>query len=214
LSAGAAAGGGWVVVVPVKGSTGKSRLEHPDRARLAAAIALDTLDAVRRARLVAEVVVVTADDRLAEEVAGPDAAGPDAAGPAPVRVVRDPGAGLNGAVAAGLAAVAPHRGRAALLGDLPALDPADLDAALELAAERPRALVPDAEGAGTTLITARPGEPLHPSFGEDSRALHEAAGFTPLDVPAASTLRRDVDTARQLQAAAVLGLGPRTSALL
>jgi 2-phospho-L-lactate guanylyltransferase len=208
LSAGAAAGGGWVVVVPVKGSTGKSRLAHPDRARLAAAIALDTLDAVRRARLVAEVVVVTADERLAEEVAGPGR------GPAPVRVVRDPGAGLNGAVAAGLAAVAPHRGRAALLGDLPALDPADLDAALELAAERPRALVPDAEGAGTTLITARPGEPLHPSFGEDSRALHEAAGFTPLDVPAASTLRRDVDTAGQLRAAAVLGLGPRTSALL
>ncbi len=203
------------MVVPVKGSTGKSRLEHPDRARLAAAIALDTLDAVRRARLVAELVVVTADERLTEEVAGPHAAAAEPGrGTAPVRVVHDPGAGLNAAVAAGLAAVAPARARAALLGDLPALDPADLDAALELASARARALVPDAEGAGTTLITARPGEPLHPSFGADSRALHEAAGFTPLDLPAGSTLRRDVDTAGQLQAAAALGLGPRTSALL
>ncbi|MFL0410368.1 2-phospho-L-lactate guanylyltransferase [Microbacterium paludicola] len=201
---------GWTVVIPVKGSSGKSRLAHPDRAELASAIALDTIDAVCRAENVAEVIVVTADGELALRVVSDAGAGPRPL----VRVVPDPGNGLNPAIAAGVAAVEPSRHRAALLGDLPALHPADLDAALELAAAHDRAYVPDAEGTGTTLIAAVPGVPLEPGFGGDSAARHADAGFAALDIPATSTLRRDVDTADQLHSAVGLGLGPRTSALL
>lgn len=201
---------GWTVVIPVKGSSGKSRLEHPDRAELASAIALDTIDAVCRAEHVAEVVVVTADGELALRVVSDAGAGSRPL----VRVVPDPGGGLNPAIAAGLTAVEPARHRAALLGDLPALHPADVDAALELAATHDRAYVPDAEGTGTTLLAALPGVPLEPAFGGGSAARHAGAGFAALDIPATSTLRRDVDTADQLHSAVGLGLGPRTSALL
>lgn len=200
----------WTVVIPVKGSTGKSRLEHPDRAELATAIALDTIDAVCRTGNVAEVVVVTADGELALRVVSDARTAPRPL----VRVVPDPGGGLNPAIAAGLAAVEPARHRAALLGDLPALHPADLHAALAHAAALERTYVPDAEGTGTTLIAALPGVPLEPAFGDGSAARHADAGFAILDVPPTSSLRRDVDTADQLRAAAGLGLGARTAALL
>ncbi|MER7797053.1 2-phospho-L-lactate guanylyltransferase [Microbacterium sp. NPDC096154] len=193
-------------MIPVKGSTGKSRLARPDRAELATAIALDTIQAVCRSAHVSEVVVVTSDEDVAGELARFPARGRP-------RVVPDPGAGLNAAVTAGLDAVAAGR-RGALLGDLPALDPIDLDVALELATRHARAFVPDAEGTGTTLITAGAGAALEPAFGAGSRSRHAAAGFALLDLPATSTLRRDVDTADQLRAAAGLGLGPRTSALV
>ncbi|MCD1269062.1 2-phospho-L-lactate guanylyltransferase [Microbacterium sp. MEC084] len=207
----------WIVVVPVKGATGKSRLEHPDRAELATAIALDTIEAASRAERVAEVVVVTSDAHVAAEVEGwrDDVSTGFARSTTTdsVRVIPDPGAGLNAAIAAGIAAADATRPRAVLLGDLPALDPRDLDAALDAAASRPLSMVPDVEGRGTTLVTARPGVKLEPAFGDGSAARHRVAGFAELHVPAASTLRRDVDTADQLRAAAGLGLGPRTSAL-
>jgi 2-phospho-L-lactate guanylyltransferase len=75
-------------------------------------------------------------------------------------------------------------------------------------------VVPDAEGTGSTLVTARPGVAWAAAFGAGSFARHTALGCAPLPVPAASTLRRDVDTAEQLADAAALGLGPRTTALL
>ncbi|MEL5990906.1 2-phospho-L-lactate guanylyltransferase [Microbacterium phosphatis] len=197
---------GWTLVVPVKGSTGKSRLAHPDRAELATAIALDTVEAARRATAVREVVVVTGDPVIAPLLEQAGSSG------VPVRLIPDPGTGLNGAIAAGLGAAGGDR--AVMLGDLPALHAADLDAALALASAHARSFVPDAEGSGTTLIAARAGETLEPAFGADSAARHAAAGHAPLDVAASSSLRRDVDTAEQLRAAAVLGLGPRTAALL
>jgi 2-phospho-L-lactate guanylyltransferase len=123
-------------------------------------------------------------------------------------------AGLNAAIRTGLEAAGAARPRAVLLGDLPALRPADLDAALALARGTDRGFVPDAEGAGTTLLTARADIPLSPAFGRDSAARHRAAGHADLVVAETSTLRRDVDTAAQLHAALALGLGPRTSALL
>ncbi|MBO3662546.1 2-phospho-L-lactate guanylyltransferase [Microbacterium stercoris] len=199
---------GWVLVIPVKGPGGKSRLEHPDRAELASAIALDTLEVACRARNVSDVVLVCSDEEFVANALRLDP------GHADLWVVPDPGAGLNAAIAAGLDAVEVDQPRAVMLGDLPALDPADLDGALARAEAHARAFTPDAEGTGTTLVTARPGEHLAPAFGADSAARHAASGFVRLEVRADSTLRRDVDTAEQLRAAASLGLGPRTSALL
>lgn len=200
----------WVVVVPVKPSArAKSRLDVDGvgRADLARAIALDTLAAATACDLVAQVVVVTDDAALAREAAMIPA----------LRFVPEGDArGLDAAVAAGVAAIDPsgRMPRAALLGDLPALRPADLADALRAAASVPRAVVPDAEGTGSTLVTAGPGTPWESSFGDGSFARHVALGCEPLAIPDASTLRRDVDTADQLDAARVLGLGPRTAALL
>jgi 2-phospho-L-lactate guanylyltransferase len=119
-------------------------------------------------------------------------------------------------VAAGVAAIDPQgrMPRAALLGDLPALRPADLADALRAAASVDRAVVADAEGTGSTLVTAVAGVAWTSSFGDGSFARHVALGCAALEIADASTLRRDVDTAAQLDAARALGLGPRTAALL
>ena len=124
--------------------------------------------------------------------------------------------GLDGAIATGMSAMDPNARmpRSALLGDLPALRPADLADALRAAASVDRAVVADAEGTGSTLVTAGAGVAWQSSFGDGSYARHLELGCTPLAVTDASTLRRDVDTADQLAAAQSLGLGPRTAALL
>jgi len=200
----------WVVVVPVKPSSrAKSRLDVDGvgRADLARAIALDTLTAATACDLVAQVVVVTDDAALAREAAMIPA----------LRFVPEGDArGLDAAVAAGVTAIDPggRMPRAALLGDIPALRPADLADALRSASSVDRGVVPDAEGTGSTLVTAAAGIDWTSSFGDGSFARHIALGCTALSIPDASTLRRDVDTAAQLEAAAALGLGPRTSALL
>jgi len=200
----------WVVVVPVKPSSrGKSRLDVPGvgRADLARAIALDTLAAATACELVAQVVVVTDDAALARDAT---------AIPALRFVPEGDAGGLDAAVAAGMAATDANARmpRAALLGDLPALRPADLAEALRAAASVERGVVADAEGTGSTLVTAGIGAAWASSFGDGSFARHVALGCAALVIPDASTLRRDVDTAEQLAAAAALGLGPRTAALL
>lgn len=205
---GTARGGAWSVVVPVKpAEQGKSRLDVPgvDRIALARAIALDTIAAAAACALVARVVVVTDDGGLVIQ-----------AGDVPgLRFVSEGDAvGLDAAIAAGAEVAGDRMPRAALLGDLPALRPGDLAAALREAASLDRAVVADAEGTGSTLVTARAGVPWASSFGDGSFARHVALGCVPLATTDASPLRRDVDTAEQLAAAAELGLGPRTAALL
>lgn len=214
----------WSVVVPVKpAAIGKSRLAVPgvDRQALARAIALDTIAAASAARRVAEVVVVTDDTDVRAAFASMRRDGDRSlsaadrgmlraeTGAAVVRAVADPGNGLNGALAVGLDA-ATGSARAVLLGDLPALRPADLDDALGRATGP--AVVADANGTGTTLFAHARADLL--AFGPGSYARHVAAGAAPLAIARASTLRHDVDTARQLEAARALGLGPRTAALL
>ena len=202
----------WTVVVPVKGTAlAKSRmapaLDAPQRTRLMTAFALDTVSALVESRRVARVIVVTdAGSSIADTLHRVGA-----------EIVADPGTGLNGAISAGIAAAEADPARppiAALLGDLPSLTAADVDAALELAEEHPLALVPDAEGTGSTLITARAGTPLVPLYGTGSAARHTAAGHTPLDIPTTSGLRTDVDTEPDLAAALARGVGPHTRAAL
>ena len=197
----------WGLVIPVKpAAVGKSRLvvDGVERVALARAIALDTIAAAAVADTVAQVVVVTDDALL--PLAAADIPG--------LRLVPEGEAkGLNEAITEG-ARVMEGMPRAALLGDVPALRPTDLDAALEKAAAVERGVVADAEGTGTTLVTAAAPVPWASHFGPGSFAGHVAQGFIPLEVPAASTLRHDVDTAEQLAAAVALGVGPRTAGLL
>jgi len=219
---GAAEGGAWSVIVPVKPAQhGKSRLDVPgvDRVALARAIALDTIAAAVACDAVAQVVVVTDDGWMplhATDIPGlrfvpeSDPPGLELAAAARFSTLTR----LDAAVARGIAAVDTRMPRAALLGDLPALRPADLAAALEAAASVDRGVVADAEGTGSTLVTAGSGADWSSSFGDGSFARHRALGCVPLEVPHASTLRRDVDTAPHLEDAAALGLGPRTAHLL
>ncbi|WP_404434260.1 2-phospho-L-lactate guanylyltransferase [Microbacterium lacus] len=202
---------GWAVIIPVKPtSVGKSRLDLPtvDRVTLARAIALDTIAAAAACSAVSQVYVVTDDGALialAFDI------------PRLRFVPEDDGSGtlrgIDAAVAAGAEAAGEGMPRAALLGDLPALRPGDLATALTAAGAHERAAVADAEGTGTTLVTARSGIPLSTSFGEGSYGRHLELGCVALDLADDSTVRRDVDTAAQLKVAAGLGLGPRTSGL-
>ena len=200
------------LVIPVRdAASAKSRLAADGgveadarRASFAAAIALDTVSAARAARNVGELIVVGS---LPAPIDG-------------VHVVDDPGFGLLVAIGAGLAAADPAASMAVLLGDLPALQPQDLDAALVAASEHHWAFVPDADGSGTTLVVASAGLPHSLRFGADSAEQHRDAGYVELDVPEHSGLRRDVDTLEQLTQLAALAeagsvlIGPRTRALL
>lgn len=201
---------GWAVVVPVKGGPrAKSRLRAPegvDHGRLATALALDTVAAAADAVGAGSVVVVTSDPVVAAAVA--------AAG---TTVVPDPGAGLDAAVlagarrAAGLARPAPRV--AALLGDVPSATAGDVAAALTAATPYDAAVVPDADGVGTVLLTARHGEALRPRFGGASARAHEDGGAVRLDLDL-PRLRRDVDDETSLREALCLGVGAHTAALL
>jgi 2-phospho-L-lactate guanylyltransferase len=138
---------------------------------------------------VREVVVVTADPVTAADLAGMPG----------VRVVRELAPrGLPTAIASALATVPAGRPRAVLLGDLPALVPADLARSLVDAARHPRAFVADAAGTGTTLVTARGGVAWRSAFGRGSASRHRALGLRRLAVPRRSSLRHDVDTPAQL----------------
>lgn len=163
--------------------------------RLVEAIRADTMAAATAAEGVARVLVVT--DRPGQ--------------PGALVQVRP---GLNAALAEAAELAArrwPLDGIAAIVGDLPALRAGDLAAALAAAGEHRRAYVPDAAGTGTTLLAAAPGEPLQPAFGPGSAARH---GVDAVRLAAGASLRSDVDTADDLHAAAALGLGPATAAVL
>jgi 2-phospho-L-lactate guanylyltransferase len=198
----------WTVVLPVKRlGLAKSRLRGAlpgvPHEELALALAADTVRAARACPAVAEVLVVTDDPRAGAVLRAVGA-----------RTVPDlPDAGLNAAFRHGAAAAGPAAAVAALTADLPALRPAELAAALRSGPPGVRRFVADAPGTGTVLLAAPAGVPLQPCFGPGSAAAHSAGGALPLegDWP---TLRRDVDTAADLAAAARLGLGPRTDALV
>ncbi|MCE0486597.1 2-phospho-L-lactate guanylyltransferase [Ornithinimicrobium sediminis] len=197
----------WRLVVPVKRAReAKSRLRPPHgvrRADLAHAMAHDTLAAACAGLGPHRVVVVTSDASTSETVRRLGA-----------HRVPDPGTGLDAAVAAGLERCRreePGGHVAVLLGDLPALRPADLLTALQECARHTRTVVPDHTGTGTVLL-ATTGPDLRPAFGSGSAARH-AAGATrlELDLP---RLRQDVDDRDDLLRAVGLGVGPATRAVL
>lgn len=208
----------WDLVVPVKRlDEAKSRLDGVDsacRRRLALSFALDAVDAALAATRVGRVLVVTADPLAAAELGLRGA----------VIVDETHGPGLNPAIEAGVAAVRqqdPLRRVAAMTGDLPAASGAEIDRVLAEAEGHSRAVLADAEGTGTVLLTANPvaGKEapcpvrLRPLFGEGSFVRHLRAGHVALtgDHPG---LRRDVDTCADLEAARRLGVGGMTEEAL
>lgn len=202
---GAGSGTPFALVVPVKTLTrAKSRLAgFPDDVRraLVTAFALDALAAAMSCRAVGSVAVVTDEPDLAGLVRD---LGCD--------VLPDEGAGdLNRVLERAVLALGPSGPVAAMLGDLPCLLPEDLGQAL--GSVQDKGFVADAEGTGTTLVAVRDPGSFVTHFGAGSRAAHVAAGIVEitLEVP---SLRRDVDTADDLAAARMLGVGRQTGAVL
>lgn len=196
----------YVVVVPVKPPAfGKSRLvglTDSLRRDLAEAFALDTTAACLAASRVARVLVVTDDASFAARFSTLGCTSlPDG-----------DSTGLNPALRQ---AVSEARRRwpdlvpVAVLADLPALRPDDLDAALAAIVPGGPAVVVDADGTGTTLYTSSYDD-FDPQFGADSAHAHHAAGALAL-TGALTSLRRDVDDLDDLRQAAALGLGPETT---
>lgn len=201
----------YAVLLPVKPPAyGKSRLvglPDPDRRRLAEAFALDTATACLEAAHIGAVLAVTDDARFSSHLT---AIGCSAI---PDGVVGD----LNGTLRQGAAEAHrrwPSLTPVALCGDLPALRASDLDAALGdvVGNVAPMRYVADAAGSGTTLFTAAYDD-FTPCFGSGSREQHDLLGATPITGELAS-LRHDVDDLEDLVAAARLGLGPRTAAVV
>jgi 2-phospho-L-lactate guanylyltransferase len=193
----------YVVLLPVKPpARGKSRLEvDPARRRaLAAAFALDTARACLAATRVRAVLAVTDDASFADDLrlAGCDTI--------PDGVAGDLNESLRQAAAEAHRRW-PDSVPVAVCADLPALQPSDLDAALEEAGGQP-AFVTDDDEVGTTLYTA-PYDAFSPQFGGSSRAAHLDSGARAIPGDLAS-LRRDVDDGDALRQAETLGLGAHT----
>lgn len=180
-------------ILPVRGwGRGKTRLSLPAQQRQMLTIAMlrDCLAAVLATEL-GPVVVVSPDPQVRQVAAADGAQAMDHSG------------GLNVAVAAAVTA-----GRcAALLPDLPALQPQQLADALTTPGS---GFVPDAAGSGTTLLF---GEGLRPHFGPGSAARHETAGYPRIEMTACG-LTLDVDTWADLLRAQELGLGIHTESWL
>lgn len=199
----------WAVVVPVKElGVAKTRLGLPDdlRADVALAMACDVVTACVACEAVSGVLVVTNDLRAAAALE-----------PLGARVVADAtDSGLNDALAEGAryaAVLWPRGGVASVSSDLPCLRPAELAEALAAAAAYDRAVLPDARGDGTTLLTAQPGLLLEPRYGTSSRDAHVVGGAVQLPLGVWPGLERDVDTPADLAAALALGAGPATTRL-
>jgi 2-phospho-L-lactate guanylyltransferase len=191
-----------VAILPVKRfGAAKQRLgdnlTDGTRRALTEAMVTDVLIALRRAKSVDEVLVVTGESTAEAIAAGYDAAA----------VIDDPADESHSAAAQRGIAVAMERGATRVLlvpGDCPALDPAQIDTLLARAAHGPEVLVvPDRHGTGTNALVLTPPDVMAPAFGPGSADRHvqraEAAGarVERVDVP---TLGLDVDTLDDLEA--------------
>jgi 2-phospho-L-lactate guanylyltransferase len=191
-----------IAVLPVKRwSAAKRRLGDDltggTRRALAEAMVTDVLVALRRAKAVDEVLMVTGESGAIQLAYGYEA-----------DVVDDPAdAGHNDAARRGVAeAVAREADRVLLVpGDCPALDPGELDALLS----RPRGgmsevlVVPDRHSTGTNALVLTPPDVITPAFGPGSRDRHVAAAQeagAACAVEEVRSLMFDVDTADDLDA--------------
>ncbi len=189
-----------LAILPIKSfDEAKQRLsdelDPTPRRALVEAMFSDVLIALRRATLVDQVLVVSADNVAQRIAAGYDA-----------MVVQDDDQGHNQAAAQGAArALELGVDRVIMVpGDCPLLNPAELDELLARPAPSPSVLiVPDRHGTGTNALVLTPPDGLAPAFGPGSHERHRqhAAGAgihaETVEVP---SLALDMDTPEDLAA--------------
>lgn len=188
---------------------------------LVLAMLLDTVAALRAAG-VDRVVVVSPDDEVLQAARRGGVHGlPEApAGPAESRI-----AGLNRAFADGAELVRrnwpPSHWVLLIQADLPAATGASVGEVITEAGGLvgdgiDQVMLADREGSGTVLLLRHASLTEVPRFGVGSAAAHRQAGAVELDPERTRwpDLRTDVDTADDLAAAAELGLGADTAAVL
>jgi 2-phospho-L-lactate guanylyltransferase len=190
-----------LAILPVKRfGAAKQRLADVlgagSRQALAQAMFLDVLVSLRRMGEIDGVVVITRDP-VAEAAASSHR----------VPVLSDAGTGQSPAAEVGLRhAVALGAARALLVpGDVPLLDPREVDAWLAACRRDPLDLrvVPDRHGEGTNALLIDPPGAFEPAFGEGSLERHlERARATGLafQVDPVPSLLGDVDTPEDLAA--------------
>lgn len=203
----------WAVVPAKSFRAAKARmaplLQPGERDRLARAMLADVLDALTASRSLAGVLVVTADEEVAELalVMGAD-------------VLREAvESGTNAAIRAAIEALRERAsGMIVIPGDLPHLTPEAVEV-IARRCSRPRALVLVAASrdGGTNLLAASPPDLIVPRFGEDSFVRHRAAAYMAGIDPQILGLDRldlDLDTPEDLSAFHALGTGTRTQSFL
>ncbi|NUH39318.1 2-phospho-L-lactate guanylyltransferase [Streptomyces samsunensis] len=206
-------GSHWTVLLPVKPfALGKSRLGSwagAARRDIARAVFLDTMDAILHTPEVCRLIVVTADPEAHALAAGAGAEG----------IHKASVGGLNAAARLGAAAAADHGTGvrtdpvAVVAADLPALKPRELASVLAEAGRRPRAVLADHRGHGSTILTAQDPSFLLPGFEGASRARHAANGAYEIAHSGVPGARLDIDVPGDLALAAALGLGTHTAAV-
>ena len=191
-----------IAVLPVKRfDDAKQRLGESlrpgTRKALVEAMLVDVLTALRRAKRVDGVVVVTREHGADALARAHDA-----------QTIRDPDEpGHSKAASAGVRWAIEQGARRAILvpGDCPALVPAEVD---DLLLAHPHddarvTIVPDRHGTGTNALVLCPPDAIVPSFGPGSRARHEAlareAGAE-CRIAEPPSLALDVDTLEDLAA--------------
>jgi len=170
-----------------------TELDASPRRSLVEAMFSDALIALRRARTIDSVIVVT-PDHVAQRIGA--GYGGD--------VIEDADAGHNEAARRGIEhAVKLGADRVLLVpGDCPLLDPEELDAFVgRRTRNRSVLIVPDRHGTGTNALLITPPDAFAPSFGEGSHERHleqaRAEGLVAESVPVPS-LALDVDTPEDL----------------
>lgn len=195
-------------IVPVKRlDAAKQRLSDAltpsQRRELMSAMFADSLEAIKRARMVDRIIIVTADREISR-----------AATAAGVETIADPpDAGHSAAALLGIA----EAGRATpvilLPGDCPLLDPRQIDRLLTGLPTPFVIIVPDRHGSGTNALVLNPADAIEPAFGEGSRARHVEAARSagiPHAVEEVETLGLDMDTPADLVALATAFKAQRT----
>lgn len=210
-------GGGWTLVVPVKAlGRAKSRLSRAlppaGRRELVLAMATDVLRACAATPGVSRVRVVTSDpavEALARQLDLEVVAEPGAAAGQPDA---DP---LNTALASAIRDLTGPVG--VVTADLPELRPDLLAGILAAAARHPHSVVPDRQGAGTTMaFWTGPARFRTPRFGADSAARHlrEGGAVSLRHADPTGAAGRDVDTPEDLVGLSGRSVGGATATTL
>ncbi len=181
-------------VLPVKRfAAAKQRLaaelDEARRHALVAAMTADVVEAIGKARLISDAIMVS-DEPLAREIA---------AGAGVELVPEPPDGGHIGAVLAGISrAEAAGAGCVVVIpGDCPLLDPREFDRLLAGISAPCVAVVPDRHGLGTNALVLCPPDAILPCFGECSRSRHVDAARragVPCRVAALPSVGLDLDT--------------------